>query len=285
MEQNVKIANKYSIIKNLGEGSFGQLYVGENIFTDEKVAIKLEDKRENAKEMLKHEASIYRVLHGIKQIPAMRNFGKEGHFNYLVMDLLEESLEDRKERHGRFSTPKVIKTAIELITIFEQIHNRGIVHRDVKPQNFLIKKIGEKELVNIIDFGLSRAYIDDNNEHIPMKTDRSLIGTVRYASLNVHEGITYSRRDDLESLGYVLIYLLADHLPWQGIKAKDKTTKYEKIYICKKGYNSRCLCEELPPEFEAYIEYTRSLGFSEKPDYTYLKNLFINLQRLFPLQE
>jgi len=279
MEQNVIIANKYNIIKNLGEGSFGQLYVGKNIYTDEKVAIKLEDKRENAKEMLRHEASIYRILHGIKQIPAMRNFGKEGHFNYLVMDLLDESLEDRKERMGPLSTSEVIKIALELIIIFEQIHNRGIVHRDVKPQNFLIDK---KEQINIIDFGLSRAYIDDNYDHIPKKLGRSLIGTVRYASLNVHEGITYSRRDDLESLGYVLIYLLTDHLPWQGIKAKDKTTKYEKIYICKKGYNSRCLCEDLPPEFEAYIEYTRSLGFTEKPNYDYLKNLFINLRRLFP---
>jgi serine/threonine protein kinase len=281
MEQSVVIGKKYNIIKKLGEGSFGQLYIGENILTKESVAIKLEDKRENAKEMLKHEAKIYRALNGIKEIPAMRNFGNEGHFNYLIMDLLGESLDDIKQKSGCFTITYALGIAIEMIEILEKIHERGIVHRDIKPPNFLIKTIGEKEVINIIDFGLSRSYIDENYKHIPMQNTKSMVGTARYASLNVHQGTTYSRRDDLESLGYTLIYLLKDKLPWQGIKEKNKITKYNKIYECKKTHNAHVLCMDIPPEFEAYLDYTQTLDFSEKPNYQYLKNLFKNLQSLY----
>ena len=168
----------------------------------------------------------------------MRNFGREGNFSYLVMDLLNESLEDIKQKNGLFSINKLSKIAIDIINALEQIHERGIVHRDIKPQNFLLRKNKHGSEVVIIDFGLSRSYKDENHKHVSLKTGRSMVGTARYASLNVHEGITYSRRDDLESVGYMLVYLFNGRLPWQGIKAEDKISKYNKIKEVKKLYKN-----------------------------------------------
>ena len=287
--QHIKIGKNYKIIKKLGEGSFGQLYIGENIATREKVAIKLEDTNENEKEMLKHEANIYRVLNGLSQIPVMRNFGREGNFSYLVMDLLNESLEDIRQTKGLFSVNKLAKIAVDIINVLEQIHGRGIVHRDIKPQNFLLRKNKYGSEVVIIDFGLSRSYKDENLNHISLKTGRSMVGTARYASLNVHEGITYSRRDDLESVGYMLVYLFTGRLPWQGMKADDKISKYNKIKEVKKLYKndpknnspSMLLDTKLPLEFTIYFNYIHSLSFSDKPNYIYLKNLFINLLEIY----
>ena len=276
MEKSVCVAKKYKLIKKLGEGTFGHIYVGENKNTRELVAIKLENKTDNKKGTLKHEANIYKVLDGIKNIPRMRNFGVEGAFNYLIMDLLEESLDDLMEKQSKFSITYTISIAIELIDILHQIHDRGIVHRDLKPENFLIKN----NKVFIIDFGLSKSYLDKDNNHVKMENNKSLIGTIRYASVNVHNNLTYSRRDDLESLAYILIYFLKGSLPWQGLKIESLDEKHKKIYDIKTSYNLHTLCQDIPLEFLIYLKYCHSLKYSEKPNYDYIKSLFTNLKKI-----
>ena len=152
------------------------------------------------------------------------------------------------------------------------------MHRDIKPDNFLIGTNKNVNTIYIIDFGLTKHYKDPlSGIHIPYKENKSLTGTARYASLNTHLGVEQSRRDDLECLGYVILYFLKGTLPWQGLQAKTRKEKYEKIKAKKQTTTIPELCEGLPNEFAVYLKYCRDLAFEEDPDYGYLIKLFENL--------
>ena len=160
----------------------------------------------------------------------------------------------------------------------EFIHSRHFLHRDIKPDNFLIG-IGKKQhYVYVIDFGLAKRFRDPKSgEHIPYRDGKNLTGTARYASVNTHLGIEQARRDDLESLGYVLLYFIKGQLPWQGIPARTKKEKYEKIRDKKLSTQIEQLTKNLPEEISLYLNYCRSLKFEEKPDIGYLRKLFKDL--------
>lgn len=161
------------------------------------------------------------------------------------------------------------------------MHYKHFLHRDIKPDNFVMGLREHTRSVYLIDFGLAKRYRDPRTLfHIPYRENKSLTGTARYASLNTHLGIEQSRRDDLESLGYLMIYFLNGRLPWQGINdAIDKEDKYAKILARKRTTTIESLCAALPPEFALYFNYVRSLGFDERPDYSYarkiLKSVFL----------
>lgn len=152
------------------------------------------------------------------------------------------------------------------------------MHRDIKPDNFLIG-IGKKQhYVYVIDFGLAKRFRDPKTgEHIPYRDGKNLTGTARYASVNTHLGIEQSRRDDLESLGFVLMYFNKGSLPWQGLPARTKKEKYEKIRDKKLSTSIEALTKQLPEEFGIYLDYCRNLKFEEKPDIGYLRKLFKDL--------
>lgn len=148
----------------------------------------------------------------------------------------------------------------------------------LEPDNFLIGKGAHSRFVYMIDFGLSKRYKSTRSGlHIPYRENKSLTGTARYASISSHNGIEQSRRDDLESIGHVIIYLCKGKLPWQGLKAKTKHKKYEKIRDTKMRTKIPSLCKGLPRAFAEYLGYVRGLAFVEDPDYTYMRGLFRTL--------
>jgi casein kinase 1/casein kinase I family protein HRR25 len=168
--------------------------------------------------------------------------------------------------------------ADQLLSRLEYVHTKSFIHRDVKPDNFLIGLGKRQSVIHVIDFGLAKKYRDPrSHQHIPYRENKNLTGTARYASINTHIGIEQSRRDDLESLGYVLMYFIRGSLPWQGLKANTKKQKYERIMDRKMSTSTEQLCKGYPTEFRSYFEYCRSLRFEDRPDYAYLKRLFKEL--------
>jgi casein kinase 1 len=158
------------------------------------------------------------------------------------------------------------------------VHSKLYLHRDVKPDNFLIGLGKQQHVIYAIDFGLAKRYIDPrNNHHIPYRDGKNLTGTARYASLNTHRGIEQSRRDDIEAIGFVLMYFLRGSLPWQGLPAKTKKEKYARIKEKKETTSIEALCEGYPEELAAYLTYSRALNFTDAPNYDYLRKLFRDL--------
>eukprot|EP01039_Chlorochromonas_danica_P001315 gene1315-1436_t len=274
----LRVARKFRVGVKIGSGSFGEIYVGTNVHTGEEVAIKLESLRSKHPQLL-YESKIYRVLQGGYGIPSVKWFGSEGDYNVLVIDLLGPSLEDLFNYCGkRFSLKTVLMLADQMLHRLEYIHSRSYIHRDVKPDNFLIGTGSRKHICHIIDFGLAKKYQDPRTgRHIPYLEGKNLTGTARYASINTHLGIEQSRRDDMESLGFVLMYFLRGSLPWQGLKATTKKQKYQRILERKQATHPDLLCRGYPSEFRDYFAHCSSLGFEDRPDYRYLKRIFRDL--------
>ncbi|KAG4945137.1 hypothetical protein AAZX31_15G025400 [Glycine max] len=273
-----RVANKFRLGRKIGSGSFGEIYLGTNTQTNEEVAIKLENVKTKHPQLL-YESKLYKILQGGTGIPNVRWFGIEGDYNVLVMDLLGPSLEDLFNFCTRkLSLKTVLMLADQMINRVEFIHSKSFLHRDIKPDNFLMGLGRRANQVYAIDFGLAKKYRDTStHQHIPYRENKNLTGTARYASMNTHLGIEQSRRDDLESLGFVLMYFLRGSLPWQGLKAGTKKQKYEKISEKKVSTSIESLCRGYPSEFASYFHYCRSLRFDDKPDYAYLKRLFRDL--------
>lgn len=197
----------------------------------------------------------------------------------MVMDLLGPSLEDLFNYAKRkFTVKTTLMIADQMIQRLEFLHNNHFIHRDMKPDNFLIGHGKKQNVINIIDFGLAKRYRDPKTgEHIPYKDNKSLTGTARYASVNAHLGIEQSRRDDLESVGFILIYFLRGSLPWQGLQGKTKNDKYDRIKDKKVATTIESLTRGLPEEFNLYLQYCRNLKFEERPDYNYMRKIFKDL--------
>ncbi|KAH3903463.1 related to casein kinase-1 hhp1 [Saccharomycodes ludwigii] len=275
---DLRVGKKFRLGKKIGSGSFGDIYHGTNLISGEEVAIKLES-IDSKHPQLEYESRVYKYLSGGVGIPFMRWYGREGDYNAMVIDLLGPSLEDLFNYcYRQFSLKTVIMLAIQMISRVQYIHGRSFIHRDIKPDNFLLGNGRRASTVHIIDFGLSKKYRDFNtHNHIPYRENKNLTGTARYASLNTHLGIEQSRRDDLESLGYVLIYFAKGSLPWQGLKADTKRQKYDRIMQKKMEITMDALCTGLPVEFVQYMQYCRNLTFDDRPDYIYLERLFKDL--------
>ncbi|CAG9865319.1 unnamed protein product [Phyllotreta striolata] len=274
----LRVGNKYRLGRKIGSGSFGDIYLGTNISTGEEVAIKLECIKTRHPQ-LHIESKFYKMMQGGVGIPQIKWCGSEGDYNVMVMELLGPSLEDLFNFCSRrFSLKTVLLLADQLISRTDFIHSRNFIHRDIKPDNFLMGLGKKGNLVYIIDFGLAKKYRDGRtHQHIPYKENKNLTGTARYASINTHLGIEQSRRDDLESLGYVLMYFNRGSLPWQGLKAANKRQKYERISEKKMSTPIEELCKGYPIEFPTYLNYCRELRFEERPDYSYLRQLFRTL--------
>ncbi|KAJ5900295.1 Casein kinase I [Penicillium subrubescens] len=275
---DMRVGNKYRIGRKIGGGSFGDIYLGTHIISGEEIAIKLESVKAKYPQ-LAYEAYVYKTLAGGVGIPFVRWFGTECDYNAMVMDLLGPSLEELFNFcNRRFSLKTVLLLVDQLISRIEYIHAKSFIHRDIKPDNFLMG-IGKCcNQVNVIDFGLAKRYLGPRtHSHILYRENKKLAGTARYASINTHLGIEQSRRDDMESLGYVMLYFCRGSLTWQNLKAATKKQKHDLIMQKKMTTSIEVLCRGFPTEFAVYLNYSRSLRFYDKPDYTYLRKMFRDL--------
>lgn len=276
---DIRVAKKYKLLRRLGYGSFGEIYEGVDLETQEEVAIKIEAFSSKLPQLY-YESKVYKCLNGGVGIPKMHLYlENEGSFNVMIIDKLGPSLEDLFNTCNRkFSLKTVLMLADQMIRRLEFMHEKCLVHRDIKPDNFLMGIKEHAHNVYIIDFGLAKRFYDKALDiHLEYRENKPLTGTARYASVNTHLGIEQSRRDDLESLGYVLLYFLRGSLPWQGLQAKGRTEKYTLIFEKKISTPIEKLTEGFPEEFATYLNYCRSLRFVEMPDYKYLRKLFRDL--------
>lgn len=265
----------YNIIKKLGSGAFGTVYKAINKTNNNYVAIKIEKERKISR--LKHEVSIFKKLDNVIGFPKYYEFINKKKQSIAVMDYLGPSLEDLFEFcNNKFDLKTVLMIGIQILNRIQELHDIGYMHRDIKPDNFLIGIGKKKSRIFMIDLGLSKAYISDN-DHIVYRKDKSFTGSFRYSSIRNHKGIEQSRRDDLESIGYMLIFFLKGKLPWQGLKGSTKSKRSANIINVKSSVSIEKLCEDLPKEFSWYMKYCRLLRFKQKPNYDLLRNLFIQL--------
>lgn len=245
------------------------------------VAVKLEHKNTKAPQ-LPLEYRFIKMIGSVEGFPKIIKIDEcGGIYHAMVMELLGPSLEEVFNAcERRMSLKSVLYLSLQLIARFQTLHSKNIIYRDVKPENFLLgrQNMDKENIVHIIDYGLAKEYINpESGTHIPFRGQKGAIGTARYMSVNTHMGKEQSRRDDLEALGYVLIYFMRGSLPWQGLPATDHKERMRKIGDMKKRMPLEEICDRCPEEFVSYLRYVRHLDFYEAPDYDYLRKLFYDL--------
>ncbi|CAG8570935.1 878_t:CDS:2, partial [Ambispora gerdemannii] len=284
----------WTVQYRIGKGASGVVYRVIHNETQKGYAAKREDIHSICPS-LQNEVKLLLSLQAYYFVPKVHWYGEHDVFRVCVMDLLGPSLKQVIKVFRTLPLPIVQDLAIQMVTIMECVHREGIVYRDVKPENFLLEyefKLPEyldsdqeqppdtellyqsKHTVSIIDFGSSYIYLDPKTRnHVPYNRDSCKKGTHTFVSLNVHKGVSHSRRDDLESLGYLFIYLIRGKLPWTGIKGRTAEEVWEKVCNKKDDFPLERLCAELPRGYYDFITYARTLSFSQDPDYNYLRRL------------
>ena len=271
---NKLIFNKYKPVKKLGEGSFGKVYKVE--YNSQYYAIKFED-REEGQDLLQNEATIMSYLKGNPHIPKVRSYGFKGNYNILVMQLLDKSLEDIFNIRKKFSFKTGAMLAYQMISVLQYVHEKHIIHRDIKPDNFVLGSGELNAYLYLVDFGLAKKYRSSKTlKQYPYIKKKKLTGTARYASIHAMEEMEQSRRDDLEAVGYVIMYFIRGNLPWQGLKLKSNEDRYKKILEKKKEVSTLELCSDCPRVFFEYVNYSKKLGYTEEPRYDLFKNKFVD---------
>ncbi|KAI0070783.1 casein kinase I isoform alpha [Panus rudis PR-1116 ss-1] len=268
---SVHVRGRYRVKQSLETRSFGKVFLGHTLDSSrQNVTIKFKP-RSVDEPQLYHEYEMYKSLEGGIGIPSLLWFGTERDHTALVTQLLGPTLERVFNTcHHQFSLTTVISLADQMLSRIEYLHSRDIIHRDLKPENFLIGTGSEQSTIYLIDFGLSTYYHDRlRGRHIPYAEKFDVTGTARYLSINGHLGMEQSHQDDLESLALILIYFLRGSLPWQGLLGQPDLVVNEKLAIPMED-----LCSGLSTKFATFLNYARSLGFHENPDYNYICKLF-----------
>ena len=273
IKKNPILFKKYKVIKKLCSGAFGSIYLGLCLSNNTYVAIKSEP-RNIPSQHLENEAYFLYSLKGVG-IPEILSYGRTKHYNILVEPFLGKSLFHLyQENNKHFDMKDICLMGIQIIDRLEWIHSKNVIHRDIKPDNFLIGQ-SNPNIIYLIDFGLSTKYRSSvSGRHIKFGFTGKLTGTTKYSSANSIRGAEQSRKDDLESVAYMIIFFMKGYLPWQDVDSKDEINKLFKIYMMKKNIPEKNLCSGLPQEIYTFLKYIKNLHFEEQPDYNYLRSLF-----------
>mmetsp|Transcript_23913 Transcript_23913/g.40374 ORF Transcript_23913/g.40374 Transcript_23913/m.40374 type:complete len:450 (-) Transcript_23913:32-1381(-) len=273
----VFVNSRWQLQKKIGSGAFGVIYKATCNQTGAHVAVKMEKLK--AHSQLHFEQNIFKILSGHTGIPSVHWYGSAGNYNAMVATLLGPSLQRVFEASGnRFSLKTSLLLAVQMVSRLQHVHEHHFIHGDVKPDNFVMGLQNSSRLVHLIDFGLAKKFRHPiTRRHVPWSQRDGLEGTARYASVNAHKGIQQSRRDDLESLAYVLTFFYRGILPWQGLKAKTKKEKYEQILAKKMSLSPSEITAGCPEPFEKFLIYARNLGFDQDPDYDRIRSWFTEL--------
>lgn len=256
------INGKYELIQRIGQGSFGSIYKARNIRTNEIVAIKVEVKINNLS-LLLNETRMYKYLNGEKGIPTIKWFGSNNKYYFMVINYLGISLEELVQKHKKLPLKTTLQLGVKILDLLKRIHSKGLVHRDIKPDNILFGPDGFKELF-LIDFGFCKSYSRE------IKKTSGLIGSSTFASINSHKLLDLSRRDDILSLSYLLVYLYLGNLPWKNIPANNDDV----ILQLKEQFSVNCCGVEVSPILKELIEYATNMKFDETPKYEYFRSMF-----------
>ena len=278
--EGMLIRGRWRVVHQIGMGAFGEIYAAQNVATQEAVAIKVEQ-ADDKKQALRAEVAIMRRLQGCPYVCQFISCGRQDNINFLVMELLGENLSNLRKRQprGAFSMATVCRLGCEMVEALQAVHGMGVMHRDVKPSNFVLggrhKAAADPALANklyIIDFGLSRKYVGPDNEIKPPRANAGFRGTARYASINSHQCKELAPRDDLWSVFYMLVEFATGTLPWRNQRDRDKVGEMKQKYL-----GTKKLTEGLPPEFEQFMAYLLTLDYYSRPDYARIHQLFHGL--------
>ena len=273
------IFGKYSLQCLLAKGSFGEVYLGTNVLTKKNYALKIEERKTNS--LLKDECSILLNLKG-PGIPSIISFGVSGKYNILVENLLGKSIAQIfKENNNKLNLKDTFMFAIQALERIEYVHSKNYLHRDIKPGNFLVGNPDSSQIY-LIDFGIARKYRSSRTgKHLAYHKTNKLFGTILFLSLNVLRGIEQTRKDDLESLGLIIIYLYTGQLPWSELKFNTINQAIHVLLKVRQNISLKELCNGMPIEMQVYMKYINDLKFGENPDYDYLKTLFLIVLKKF----
>ena len=274
---------KFKIIKKIAEGSFGSIYEGVNIETGASIAIKLEERTKY--NLLEREAYTLINLKGFGIVDII-SFGRNKKYNIMVQPLLGDSLYQLfLEKKKNFFLKDIFLIGLQCLDRLEWIHAKNYIHRDIKPENFLLGRT-DPRIIYLIDFGLSKKYRSERTmKHIQFCLSKKVSGTVRYASVNSLKGFEQSRRDDLESFCYMMLFFILKKLPWQGLKAKTQAGRYRKVLEKKEEFNIDEYKKIIPWEIISVFKYVKKLKFDEEPNYQMLKNLLKDFLKGINCQE
>ena len=272
------LCNKYTVDSILGNGKFGVVYKGSHVTKGDIVAIKTEPMTNRFK-VLRHEVTIlnYLFYNGVRNIPTVYWFGQHTGYTCLAMSHYTCDLNDYIKKKGAMDNNKLGSMMIKCLSILENIHKYHILHRDIKPHNFMIKD-GD---IYLIDFGLSTVFIDENGDHIIKQDLDHIIGTPKYVSYYNHCGENISRRDDLISLGYMYLYLQKGCLPWDAIQScpsnlPQTSTAFPRniLFTNAKQWSDISVCSD--GSIAMYLKYCYELKYNDEPNYHILMELFVN---------
>lgn len=258
------IANKYKLIEKINEGSFGTVFKAENVKTKDIVAIKFENKS-GKMFSLKNEAKIYQYLGKLDGFPQIKTFGTTNKVNYLVIDLLGNSLANIITYYNTLSLKTVLILGIQIIKRIQTLHDKSLLHRDIKPSNFIFGTDNNTNKLYLVDFGFAKRY-DYNGKHIEEKKIKNIIGSLNFVSLNIHHNIEPSRRDDIESGIYIILTMLFGKLEWFTKTNLSEIAELKKQII---------LIDKIPSFIKIMLYYVRTINFDEIPDYNYIINLMV----------